>query len=399
LKKYSWLGFHKESGVDREMLTSPSDLQILKILRRKWAFFAAFSTTLWISFFIWLKSWWDDPNPLRWLCVSGLAMIYLLGILWRGLEHNHRLSVKKLLPSLGLGNLLSISRGLILVLFCGFLFSPWPDLGRTAWLPGLLYTLAMLPDFLDGIAARLTDHVTRLGEHLDISLDSLGVLSVSILSVQYGQVPWWYLPVGLARYIFLGGIWIREKFGLPVYDLPFSVRRRGFAGLTMGLFFVILYPVFKPPGTHFAAAIFAIYLLGGFIWDWCLTMGWLPAQPGERYLRLQNIILQYIPLLLRYLLVLWLLAYLVPQLRLNPHSTLLWVETVVDLALILGIAGRVLSIAALVILGIHQAASPLEILQLSLVVLYTNMLFLGTGTLSLWTVENNLIFHRVGDIR
>ena len=130
-------------------------------------------------------------------------------------------------------------------------------------------------------------------------MDSLGVLSVSILSVQFGQVPWWYLPVGLARYIFLGGIWIREKLELPVYELPFSVRRRGFAGLTMGLFFVILYPVFKPPGTHLAAAVFAIYLLGGFIWDWFLTIGWLPPQPGERFLRLQNIVLQYIPIILR----------------------------------------------------------------------------------------------------
>ena len=69
------------------------------------------------------------------------------------------------------------------------------------------------------------------------------------------------------------------------------------------------------------------------------------------------------------------------------------------LGLSLGIAGRVLSIAALVILGIYQAASPLEPLQLCLIVLYTNLLFLGTGALSLWPVEDNLIYHRVGDPR
>ena len=45
----------------------------------------------------------------------------------------------------------------------------------------------------------------------------------------------------------------------------------------------------------------------------------------------------------------------------------------------MGIAGRLTSIAALVILGLHQAAAPLEPIQLGLIVLYTNLLFLGQG--------------------
>ncbi|MCJ7702010.1 MAG: CDP-alcohol phosphatidyltransferase family protein [Anaerolineales bacterium] len=381
------------------MHTGTSNQRILKNLRSKWGFAAVFGSALWLGFFSWLRTWWDPPYALRWLLISGLAFAYLLWVLWNSLTDNHRQGEDELLSKLGMGNIFSISRGFILVLFGGFLFSPWPDIGWTAWLPGLLYTLAVLPDFVDGAAARLTNQVTKLGETLDISLDSLGVLSVSLLSVQYGQVPWWYLPVGLARYIFLAGIWLRHKLRLPVYNLPFSVRRRGYAALIMGLFFVILYPVFTPPGTHIAASIFAIYVLAGFIWDWLLTIGWLPAQPGERYLRLENFAVQYMPLFLRILLFMWGLSSLLPNLLSQSGPPLLWAEAVVALCLILGFAGRIGAIAALVILGYHQAAAPLDNIQLGLIMLYANLLFLGTGALSLWPLEDRLIYHRVGNPR
>jgi CDP-diacylglycerol--glycerol-3-phosphate 3-phosphatidyltransferase len=371
--------------------------QTIKTLRVKWGFIAVIVLILWISTYTWLKTWWAQPNPQRWLLMSGLAMVYFLWVLWRGLEDNHRPGETALLPTLGLGNIISITRGFVLVIFCGFLFSPWPGPGWKTWLPGFLFTLAALPDFLDGVAARLTDHVTKLGETLDISIDSIAVLGVSLISTQYGQVPWWYLPIGLARYIFLAGIWVREVIGLPVNDLPFSVRRRSYAGLTMGLFFVILYPVFTPPGTHIASAIFALYLLGGFLWDWLVVIGWLPGQPGSRYLSLESFTVRYLPVILRFFLIFWGLTFLRFNLVQSPGSILLWVEAFVVVCLILGVAGRVTSIAALVVLGLHQAAAPLDSLQLSLIVLHTNLLFLGTGEYSLWPIENRLIYHRIGD--
>ncbi len=377
----------------------PSSAQTLKKLQHKWILWLILGLLQWLVFFSWLQTWWEHPNPLRWLVMSGLALSYLFWIFRRGLSDNHRPGESNLLPTLGLGNLFSISRGFILVLFCGFLFSPWPDSRWKAWLPGLLYTLAVLPDFVDGIAARLTNHITKLGETLDISIDSLGVLGVSLLSVQYRQVPWWYLSVGLARYFFLAGIWLRKKMNLPVYDLSFSVRRRGYAALAMGLFLVILYPIFKPPGTYLAAGIFAIYILGGFLWDWLVTIGWLPTKPGEQYLRFENLMVKYVPLFLRLLLILWGFAFLLADLLAQDRSPFLWLEAGVVLCLILGIAGRVMAIAALVILGFYQTAAPLDTFQLGLIVVYTNLLFLGTGIFSLWSVEDRLIFHRVGDRR
>ena len=375
----------------------PTNAQILIKLRHKWILWSILGVLQWLIFFSWLQTWWEHPYPLYWLVISGLTLSYLLWIFWRGLPDNHRSGETNLLPTLGPGNLISIVRGYILVLFCGFLFSPWPDSGWKPWLPGLLYTLAILPDFVDGIAARLTNHITKLGETLDISIDSLGVLSVSLLSVQYRQVPWWYLSVGLARYFFLTGIWLRQQMKLPIYDLPFSVRRRGYAALAMGLFFVILYPIFKPPGTYIAAVIFAIYILGGFLWDWLVTIGWLPTKPGEKYLRYQNLILKYVPLFLRFLLILWGYTFFLGDLPTQIRSPVFWLEAGVVLCLILGIAGRIMAIAALLILNYYQAIAPLETYQLGLVVLYTNLLFLGTGKFSLWPVEDRLIFHRVRD--
>jgi CDP-diacylglycerol--glycerol-3-phosphate 3-phosphatidyltransferase len=369
----------------------------LRLLQQKWSVTAAVGGSLWLGFFFWLRGYWGSLHAGRWLFFSGLALVYLLWTLWRGLSDNHRHGDSVLLPSFGWGNLLSVGRGFILVQFCGFLFSPRPDGGWIAWLPGLIYTMAVLPDFLDGIAARLTNHVTVLGETLDVSTDSLALLAVSLLSVQYGQLPWWYLPVGLARYLFLAGIWIRQRLGLPVQDLPFSVRRRGFAGLTMGLFFVILYPVFRPPGTYLAAAVFAPYLLGGFLWDWFITIGWLPTQPIPRLQRWQNRITRYLPLALRILLAAWWLIALLPQLSTHTGSILLWAQGAAALCLVLGIAGRITAIISLVLLGIQQASAPLAPLQLGLILLYANLLFLGTGAFSLWPVENRLIYHRVGD--
>ena len=376
-----------------------ANLQSLNQLRRKWVILAFAGIASWVGFFLWLRTWWDNPYPRRWLIISGFSLGYLLLILWQGLRENHRHHEDTLLQSLGLGNLFSITRGFILVIFCGFLFSPWPEVSWYAWLPGLLYTMAALPDFLDGAAARLTNHVTVLGETLDISIDSLGVLAVSLLSVQYGQVPWWYLPVGLARYLFLGGIWLRKKQGLPVHDLPPSVRRRGFAGLTMGLFFVILYPIFKPPGTHIAAAVFAVYLLGGFLWDWFITIGWLPTQPIPSYRKLQQAITSYLPVVLRVILAIWLFVVVLPELLREADVLLRWVEGIVLFCLVLGIAGRVAAISALIVLGIQQSFAPMDFAHLALIVVITNLLFLGTGIFSLWPVENWLIFHRVGESR
>lgn len=367
---------------------------IEKRLSWYWFLFAFVGYGLILFAFLWLRSWWTPPHPRRWFLVAALTYGAILWILGRNLDKNHRPGEEALFPTLGLGNTISLLRGVLMAALSGFLFLTRP-LGKAAWLPGILYTAAALPDFLDGAVARLRDHVTELGAKLDVSIDSLGVLAVTAVAVQYEQVPAWYLLVGLARYLFLAGIWIRERLGKPVYELRYSIRRRGFAGLSMGFFFVVLYPIFGPPSTYLAATVFGIYILGGFLWDWLLVSGVLSHNNRQRFDGLKAFALRWLPLGLRAALIPLVWLHLAPQSwTLTP---LLLVEIIVSLAVLVGLAGRVNAIVALISLGLQQAATSLDWAGMTLIIVYANLLFLGTGAFSLWPVEDNLIYKRVGD--
>ena len=367
---------------------------IKKRLSWYWFLFAVVGYGLIFFAFLWLRSWWMPPYPRRWFLVAALTYGTILWVLGRNLEKNHRPGEDVLLSTLGWGNTISLLRGVLMAAFSGFLFLPWPG-GKAAWLPGILYTAAALPDFLDGAVARLTDHVTELGAKLDVSIDSLGVLAVTAIAVQYDQVPPWYLLVGLARYLFLAGIWIRERLGKPVHELRYSVRRRGFAGLSMGFFFVILYPVFGPPSTVLAATVFGLYILGGFLWDWLLVSGVVSHDDGRRFDGLKAFAIRWLPLGLRVALFPLAWLHLAPQRwTLTP---LLLAEIIVSLAVLVGLAGRVTAIMALIFLGLQQATASLDWAGMTLILVYANLLFLGTGAFSLWPVEDDLIYKRVGD--
>ncbi|MCZ7668816.1 MAG: hypothetical protein M5U34_17250 [Chloroflexi bacterium] len=53
-----------------------------------------------------------------------------------------------------------------------------------------------------------------------MEFDGLGILLVSLLAVWYGQLPGWYLLIGLARYFFVFGLWLRQKRHLPHHAMP-----------------------------------------------------------------------------------------------------------------------------------------------------------------------------------
>jgi CDP-diacylglycerol---glycerol-3-phosphate 3-phosphatidyltransferase len=374
---------------------------LLSHLRSRWGVFVVLAALFLGTAYPLAQALWSSPYPLRWLLLAVLGNVYLFSGLWRNLKQNHRPDEVELLPTFGLGNALSIVRGILMMAFLGFLFQPWPGGGALddwrAWAPGILYTIAALPDYVDGYFARVTNHVTKLGEWLDMTLDSVGVFTATLLAVQYGTIPWWYLPVGLARYLFLAGIWLRERRGLPVYDLPSSNRRRGFAALKMGFIFVILLPPFRPPATHLAAAVFGIPFAIAFLWDWFIVSGALSPDAGDRYPLFKKITLRWLPLLLRGLAILLIL----PQIALNIQKPFLRplavMEIAVTLLLAFGIWPRTTAIVASGLITMNQLNSPLTINQYALVVTYISMIFLGTGAYSLWPFEERLIERRPGD--
>ena len=133
------------------------------------------------------------------------------------------------------------------------------------WAAGGLYTGAILIDYMDGIAARLTQHPSHLGAWLDTNFDALGILIAPALGIWWGQLPPWYLLVALAYYLFIGGIWLRNRRRLHVYDLPPSAIRRPLAGIQMGFISAILWPVLAPPLTWWAATLVMIPFVAGFL--------------------------------------------------------------------------------------------------------------------------------------
>jgi uncharacterized protein (TIRG00374 family) len=252
----------------------------LKSLRARWGLVLALSLTLLLGGYHLLSVAWRLPMASRWAGLTALFLTYLLWRLWQGLEYNHRPDEARLLADFGLGNILTVMRGMMIAALGGFLFSPRPE-GWLAWVPGALYTLAVLIDLFDGYAARRTGRITVMGRKLDMALDGVGVLAASGLAVWYGQAPLWFLSVGLARYLFLALGWARRRRGLEMHPLPESRLRRPLAGIQMGFIAVLLWPVISPPGTHLAAVLFAAPFLTSFTLDWLAVSGWRRPAPGR----------------------------------------------------------------------------------------------------------------------
>lgn len=223
-----------------------------------------------------LRVGWQPGAARRWTLLAGCVLVTELGFLWRWLPDNYRYPGQRLLPALGLGNLLTIVRGLLVGLLAGFLGASWPP-GWLVCLPAGLYSLAAAGDSLDGYVSRKTHYTTHLGQRLDMEVDALGLLVATSLAVQYGQLPVWYLCLGFAHYGFGLGQWWRRRRGKPVYSLPPWAARAVIGGCQVGFISVVLWPVFSPPLTTLVGLLFVIPTLASFSRDWLAVSGRLGA--------------------------------------------------------------------------------------------------------------------------
>lgn len=403
-------------------------------LRKRWfGLFSIVSLLLWVSYHS-LQFWWTTQYATRWLGLAAFFSLLLLWTIWRGLVYNYRPNEGELLPSLGMGNQLTIVRGVMVAFLAGFLFSPWPE-GWLAWVPGFFYLLAVIFDLFDGYLARRYDHVTRLGEILDMKLDGLGVFIACALIVQYGQVPAWFLLVGLARYLYLAGIWVRRRFGKPVYELESNSTRRPFAGAQMGFIAVVLFPVFSPPGTALVALLFALPFLVGFTRDWLTASGVIKSgihlpnaaiTGSAAGLRIslglwqsgKHLLIKWMPVALRIFLVFFLAFWMQKNLSgimvqgindlfsqsgiissSNPWLGLVFLLAVVGLIMTaLGAAGRIAALLVIFAAGIFQQFFGLSLSEVLIVVSATALFYLGTGPFSLWMPERGIITKRIGEV-
>ncbi len=346
----------------------------------------------------------------RWALLAGPVLAYVLALFWRNLPDNHRKGETAVLPTLGLGNILTLYRGLATALLAGFLLSPWPA-GLLAWLPALLYMTADVADYLDGYAARRAHHATRLGEILDMEYDGLSVLIVTLLAVWYGQLPLWYLPLGLARYLFVFGLWRRVRRGQPIYEMPPSIHRRIFAGFQMGFLSAVLWPIVPPAGATIAGTVFGAATAVSFMRDWAVAAGWLdPASAAYRrgQRRLFVAAAHWLPLGLRLVLAVCLAALWPPDWtglfavwRLPGAAAWAtgWVVVMVGAgtAVTLGVMGRLLAFLLVFPLGFDILARGLTWANGAALACAAAITLLGTGALSLWQPEERFMVRRAGE--
>jgi len=373
------------------------DLQRLQI---EWAGFVLAGLTFITTAFLILRAGWGEIYAWRWLLAAlGLA-VYQFVFLRRHLKDNRANENTPLLRTLGLANWITAARGVINASLAGFLLGPWPA-GWLAWAPGVLYLTSAIMDFADGYAARITGRVTLLGDALDMKWDGMGMFLAASLSVLYGQAPAPYLLVGLARYLYLWGIWQRRRRGLPVYDLLPSRIRRPFAGAQMGFAAVILLPVYSPPATQAAAVLFMTPFLLNFLRDWLTVSGRLCQAGGRdapRQFRWRFWPQELIPLAVRAALVLLLASLLMYQARLaQPAAGVMLVSAAALVALALGAAGRLFSLAVLLMAGFGLQAAPMEWRYWAVLLFSMALMMVGTGRFSIWKPEDWLIYRRAGE--
>ncbi|GAC1437700.1 MAG: hypothetical protein NVSMB51_12330 [Solirubrobacteraceae bacterium] len=113
-------------------------------------------------------------------------------------------------------NAIGFVRALLIPLFLVLDFSSADGTDATA---AVLFFLAGMGDYADGIAARVTGQYSRLGTLLDPIIDRALVISGVIVCWSYDLLPHWALAALLARELVMlavGQAWIRRGLDLRI---------------------------------------------------------------------------------------------------------------------------------------------------------------------------------------
>ncbi|MBI3958265.1 MAG: CDP-alcohol phosphatidyltransferase family protein [Chloroflexi bacterium] len=387
----------------------PNSASSLARLRRQWQIAVGVGGLVVVAGYFWLRQ--GDLSParsLQWAVLAALLLAVEMLVLRRNLHKNRPTPDSPLRSSLGWGNAVTLARGAAYGLMAGFLFAPRPG-GLLDWAAAILYSAAIVADYCDGYLARITNHTTLLGEVLDIEFDGLGMLVAMALAVQYGQLPEAVLLLAASRPLFLWGMKLRERWGLPNHPMTPSDERRIAAGLLMGFMGIVLWPVFAPPATHIAGAVFGGAVAASFLRDWLVVIGWLkPTSPAyiRWRARLKTIIFERIPLLLRLAslpaatLLLWSIVRIAGLWTNGLPSAV--VPLLIGLGLLAGITALLGVIARLAAIGLVALACADTVVRgdspeaLALLALGVLLVALGNGSPALWTPDERLLRRRAG---
>ncbi len=116
---------------------------------------------------------------------------------------------------LTLSNVLSLIRFLLAIPFAIVMKDGTPE-GRL-W-GGAIMVVAALTDKLDGYAARKLGQTSDWGKILDPLADKVAVATVIVVLYVLGDLPAWFLFLGLGRdlIILVGGLYLKQRTGILV---------------------------------------------------------------------------------------------------------------------------------------------------------------------------------------
>ncbi len=360
--------------------------------------FSPFLATLFLNYSL-LR---QHPFTLFTVLPGLLVAIALQRQLVTNLEANHRSGeTNQLFPTLGAATWITLLRASAIVALAGFLplaiqpgnASP-PFL---VWAPGLIYLTISLADLLDGFVARRQHRQTELGQRLDIETDAAGLLVALLVAVSLDRLPAITVLVGLAYYLYIFGIWWRQQQHRPLIALHSRPYSRIIAGFQMGLVAMALLPIFKPPYIVITALLVMTPLLFGFVRDWLVVSCRIEIGRNQQTILdywPSLILTQYYPLVLR----LGVLACGIFSLAVDDVYTIspfwLMAQSLCCLLIGLGCMGR--SAALLLVLILSCDLNPL-VMDIPSFILFTaaaTLMLTGTGSLSAWAPEEQILYRR-----
>jgi CDP-diacylglycerol--glycerol-3-phosphate 3-phosphatidyltransferase len=227
-------------------------------------------------------------NPAQFFFTATVIWLFVCWQAWKRAHLNRPALDAPHYANLGSANALSLLRGGFIALTGGFLFQPTPT-DFLLWVPGVLYGIAALLDRVDGYIARRSGTTSILGSELDTAFDALGLLVAPLLAIQFGKLEPSFIAVSLAYYLFIAGIYWRQKTSLAVYPLMPSQLRRAFAGFQMGFVALVMLPLFPADATRLLGIAFMLPILAGFVFDWLVVSGRINGEDKKTHLLLTQL--------------------------------------------------------------------------------------------------------------
>jgi CDP-diacylglycerol--glycerol-3-phosphate 3-phosphatidyltransferase len=170
----------------------------------------------------------------------------------------------------GAGDYVTLLRAALVAYVAGFVATR-PE-GTEAYLVVSAFLVAAALDAVDGAVARKVGK-TSLGEGLDVEVDGVATLVGVAVGVAHGWLPAVYVVVGLARYVFMVGVWMRRASGMRISGLSRSLTRNSLSAVQTAVIVLALAP-FVPKEVVIPAAVVAMMpFVVWFLRDWTVVCG------------------------------------------------------------------------------------------------------------------------------